>query len=107
MAHKLERKAIPSSLARPEMAVFSDRLFDLRELVFPPTDEWRCVKISVELPAAAPESGALNRPLADLCGWLERHQNIEALDAALWETPSMVDDPVECDSQGGRENPLE
>jgi hypothetical protein len=80
MASDYELDAILSSLARPEMVSLSDRLLDMRDAAFTPLAAGCCVKIYFELLAAAPENGALDRSLADLRGWLERHLSIEVLD---------------------------
>jgi hypothetical protein len=81
MTHDSQLDAILSSLAKEEMAAFSDRLLDLRNAAFSPTAAGCCVKIYFELLAGAPESGALDRPLAELRGWLERQLSVEVLDA--------------------------
>jgi hypothetical protein len=82
MAHDLELDAILASLARVEMAAFSDLLLDLRNGAFPPAEAGCCVRIYFELLAAAPENGSLDQALADLRGWLERQLSIEVLDDA-------------------------
>jgi hypothetical protein len=82
MAHDMELDAILASLARPEMAGSSDRLLDLRQAAQSPPEAGRCMRNYFELVAEAPDNGSLDRPLAALREWLERHLSIEVLDEA-------------------------
>lgn len=73
---------IIARLACPQMAGQLDRLLDLRESLSQPDQAGACVQIYYELLAEKPESGVLDRPLAALRQWLEKHVKIEILDDA-------------------------
>lgn len=79
MSHDTELDRILAALAMP-LQRHSDTLLDLRQWAVTPARAGSCMKAYFELVAAAPESGAAERPLADLRGWLEARLNILVFD---------------------------
>jgi hypothetical protein len=79
MPHDSELDRILAALATP-LDRQSDILLDLRHWAASPACAGSCVKAYFELVAMAPESGAADRPLADLRSWLEAKLNILVFD---------------------------
>jgi hypothetical protein len=77
-----ELDGIIARLACPQMEGQLDRLLDLRESASRPDQAGAAVKIYYELLAEKPCSGVVDRPLAALRQWLEKHVKIEVLDDA-------------------------